>query len=607
MSQRDPPIVIACQTNHALDQLLRLVAVFEPEYCRIGGRSADKVIKTRTLFALREESSATIPRSRPPHEWNILVKRIAEKLEPLTAKADVPDPTLFLKYDILTQDQLDLLKENAETWVTAGMPANNTNSIKSWLGSQLTEVKPRGPLYFGFKEYEDIEQDFEEVLENEAEQITRDEEDEMERLKGEYISIRDTWTGKGSHKMKKLESRLQNEKDLWTFKPQERGAIYRHMMSKLKEGITKDLQKQFSHYKDLVHERKIRKCEVDECVLRNQRVVGLTTTGLAKYRGLIASVRPKICIIEEAAETLEAPVTTACVESLEHLILVGDHKQLRPHCHVRELEAEPYNFGISLFERLVMNNVEFSRLALQRRMRPDISRVLKPIYGNEVVDHDDVKDLEDVPGMGVSCFFMTHSFLEGKDEELSTFNIKEAELITGFIQYLVYNGVHASQITVLTFYNGQRKKIKKLLQKDSRSKECQDINLKTVDSYQGEENDIVILSLVRNNADNSIGFLSVDNRVCVALSRAKRGFYMFGNAELLSRESKTWSEVSELLLEVSGPRQLGFHLPLTCKKHGRKSWIKGDDDLIVLSLCLLTEFCRSQRMEIKRRRLSAAM
>ena len=57
--------------------------------------------------------------------------------------------------------------------------------------------------------------------------------------------------------------------------------------------------------------------------------------------------------------------------------------------------------------------------------------------------------------------------------------------------------------------------------------------IKTVDNYQGEENDIVILSLVRSNNRDNIGFLKISNRVCVALSRARLGMYIFGNATTL--------------------------------------------------------------------------
>ena len=55
------------------------------------------------------------------------------------------------------------------------------------------------------------------------------------------------------------------------------------------------------------------------------------------------------------------------------------------------------------------------------------------------------------------------------------------------------------------------------------------VRVTAVDNYQGEENDVIILSLVRSNQEGSVGFLGTDNRVCVALSRARNGFYAFGN------------------------------------------------------------------------------
>ena len=85
--------------------------------------------------------------------------------------------------------------------------------------------------------------------------------------------------------------------------------------------------------------------ELDYNYLKEAKIIGMTTTGLSKYRGLIQSLEPKIVLVEEAAETLEAFVSVACfkryvwhspwqmmglkVSSLEQLILVGDHLQLR--------------------------------------------------------------------------------------------------------------------------------------------------------------------------------------------------------------------------------------------------------------------------------------
>lgn len=70
-----------------------------------------------------------------------------------------------------------------------------------------------------------------------------------------------------------------------------------------------------------------------------------------------------------------------------------------------------------------------------------------------------------------------------------------------------------------------------------------------VDKYQGEENDIILLSLVRSNEEGKIGFLKTENRVCVALSRAKKGLYIVGNMDNLSENSPMWKEIKRILEE----------------------------------------------------------
>lgn len=94
-------------------------------------------------------------------------------------------------------------------------------------------------------------------------------------------------------------------------------------------------------------------------------------------------------------------------------------------------------------------------------------------------------------------------------------------------------------------------------------------------------NDIVLLSLVRSNNNHSIGFLSNDNRACVALSRAKRGFYLFGDAELLACESNTWGDVVNIMykntkskVQTGQERRIGYCLPLECTQHQRKVWVE---------------------------------
>lgn len=195
----------------------------------------------------------------------------------------------------------------------------------------------------------------------------------------------------------------------------------------------------------------------------------------------------------------------------------------------------------------------------------------------------DISNRPPVEGMGGSnSFFFTHEWPESRDANMSVLNEREADMVVGFVDYLVLNGVDPSKITVLTFYHGQRKAISKRLKFHANLQVHPFFNVVTVDSYQGEENEIVLLSLARSNKRNNIGFLSVDNRVCVALSRAKRGFYIFGNAEMLAKENGTWADIVDIMYgkgkaktKLGQKHRVGYQFPLECDNHGHKTWIEG--------------------------------
>ena len=64
-----------------------------------------------------------------------------------------------------------------------------------------------------------------------------------------------------------------------------------------------------------------------------------------------------------------------------------------------------------------------------------------------------------------------------------------------------------------------------------------------MDNFQGEENRIIILSLVRSNGEQRLGYTAVDNRICVALSRAQNGFYVIGNFHMFVTQNNTWKTI----------------------------------------------------------------
>jgi helicase required for RNAi-mediated heterochromatin assembly 1 len=573
----DPPIIVAAQTNHALDQLLGHVARFDPQYIRLGGRSTKPEVKKQALYEVRQRERLPAPPGgllgKANKQMEILARLMRESLSPFDrteARSPFSAATLY-ELGVLNQAQASSLDAGAAQWVTAGS-SESENSVALWLNKALL---PFQVVYkqddFGFSE-EEVDLEYEQVTELQAEMGVTDDED-AENLRGPWCTVEDnfTVTRPSPALLRIAQKTLCEASDMWKIKDNLRGPIYSILQAAAKEKILAKFREQAKGYQVLIRDLKVGKWERDALYLERANIIGMTTTGLSKYRPLVSSLKPKIILIEEAAEVIEAPVTAACVESLEHLILVGDHQQLQGHCNVQELGDAPYNLNVSMFERLVRNDMPFKILLRQRRMDPEFRRLLYPIYP-QLQDHPNVVDRPALPvGLGnLKSFFFNHDYPEYKDGQLSSFNDREAEFIAGFYHYLLQNSADPQGITILTFYNGQRKRILNHLK--SRPQIAHHyINVVTVDSYQGEENAIIILSLVRNNEHGEIGFLKVDNRVCVALSRAKCGFYIFGNSKLLAASSPLWSEVIDIM--ANNPNRVGDEFPIVCKKHGRQTLI----------------------------------
>lgn len=134
--------------------------------------------------------------------------------------------------------------------------------------------------------------------------------------------------------------------------------------------------------------------------------------GAAKFRKLLQRLKPRITIVEEAAEVLESHIVTSLTPGCQHLILIGDHKQLRPNPTVYDL-AKTYKLDVSLFERMVDNGMPYRRLRLQHRMRPEISKIMDHIYVNpKLENHESVLAFENVKGVACNIFFVDHNYGE---------------------------------------------------------------------------------------------------------------------------------------------------------------------------------------------------
>ncbi|CAL8139352.1 unnamed protein product [Orchesella dallaii] len=367
---------------------------------------------------------------------------------------------------------------------------------------------------------------------------------------------------------------LKDGDDLSHYSPAQRWGIYFKVVQITIKIGRKALAENECMLKDAKRRLKVVKDEMDGEILKNADIIGMTTTGGAKHNFLLENAKPQIVVIEEAAEILEAHVITSLTQDCKHLILIGDHFQLRPSNNVYQLERK-YHMNVSLFERMILNDVKMCTLKTQHRMRPEISDLITGSIYETLHNHQSVFRYPPVKGVTKSLFFLCHSELESQDKELmSKSNRHEAQFMAGLCEYLILQGYLPSEITVLTTYTGQM-----FLLKNAVSAKCRDIYVTCVDSYQGEENKIILLSLVRSNTANKIGFVGIENRVCVALSRAKHGMFIVGNLSSFIKVSKIWKQIHE---KLQSKMNCGDELELKCAQHGKITNVKCGRDFLPL-------------------------
>ncbi|XP_059169646.1 NFX1-type zinc finger-containing protein 1-like [Physella acuta] len=361
--------------------------------------------------------------------------------------------------------------------------------------------------------------------------------------------------------------------DILQLELEDRYRLYKLWVTRFLNSMNMDMRGKVEKYENaLMRKMEVRQI-IDGEILKQAKVIGMTTTGAAKHRKLLQDVKPRVVVVEEAAEVLEAHIVTALSEHCQHLILIGDHKQLRPKAEVYQL-AKQFGLEVSLFERLVNNDVNCVQLTEQHRMRPEISVYMKHIYPN-LIDSASVVDRENVRGVEKNIFFINHNRSEGSvKHSRSKLNDYEARYIMKLADYLIDQGYSAEDITILATYGGQVSLIKELMN-NSEDEFLRQIRVSTVDNFQGEQSKIILLSLVRSNTQESVGFLSTDNRVCVALSRAQYGMYVIGNVDLLARHSQLWSKIKQTAKERG---EIGETLRLRCQQHRKVSEIKNVSD-----------------------------
>ena len=384
---------------------------------------------------------------------------------------------------------------------------------------------------------------------------------------------------------------LKNYKqNLWNLSPKKRRLFLSTILAQKESEITHSLsQNSFNLLEELLEKEAELKGEQDVDILKSKKLVGMTITGASVHSALVQALRPSIVIVEEAGEVLEPHLLTALTPGLQHLILIGDHQQLRP---IVQKDLLKFKFDVSMMERLINNKFPHRTLAFQSRMRPEFSKLMTDIYPKLQDNMEKVSKNEPLECITHSMFFWDHSTNETHDGSSHT-NNEEMLRVTQLAMFLLLSGVQSTDITVLAAYKSQvtliRNEFDRLTQLNPQLFLSWDEHrTNTIDAFQGDENKYIIISLVRSNLEGKIGFLRERNRRCVAQSRAKCGMYFVGDSKTLSSSKESpWTVLIQGMAERGC---IGRRIPLQCSRDNDKEIkaVKDGKQLeeVVRSMCV---------------------
>ncbi|KAK9081689.1 hypothetical protein Syun_030907 [Stephania yunnanensis] len=245
-------------------------------------------------------------------------------------------------------------------------------------------------------------------------------------------------------------------------------------------------------------------------VIKGADVILTTLTGASSKK--LENTSFDLVVIDEAAQALEVACWMGLLKG-SRCILAGDHLQLPPT--IQSVEAERKGLGRTLFERLAALYADdiMAMLTVQYRMHELIMNwSSRELYNSKIEAHPCVAahKLYDLDNVNTSS--LTESTLlivdtagcdmeEKKDEEDSTMNEGEADVAIAHARRLTQSGVQPSDIGIITPYAAQVVLLKMIRSKDNRLKE---IEISTVDGFQGREKEAIIISMVRSNARKEV-------------------------------------------------------------------------------------------------------
>jgi regulator of nonsense transcripts 1 len=275
-------------------------------------------------------------------------------------------------------------------------------------------------------------------------------------------------------------------------------------------------------------------------------VICATCVGAGDPR--LSKFRFRRVLIDEATQAVEPEALIPMVMGCKQAVLVGDHCQLGPV--ILNKKAAKAGLSQSMFERLMLLGVRPIRLAVQYRMHPALSAFPSNTFyegalQNGVSAAERASPAMNFPWPSAARPLMFWAQLGAEEisaSGTSYLNRTEANGVEKVVTALLRCGVLPSQIGIVTPYEGQRAHVILTMTRNGPMRQTlySEIEVASVDSFQGREKDYIILSCVRSNEHQGIGFLSDPRRLNVALTRARYGLIILGNPRVLTRQP-VWS------------------------------------------------------------------
>lgn len=298
-------------------------------------------------------------------------------------------------------------------------------------------------------------------------------------------------------------------------------------------------------------------------------------TCISAGNNFLRSTRFEAVLIDESTQASEPETLVPIAKGCKNLILVGDHRQLGPVISCNK--ARDAGLDMSLFGRLVSNGFTPSRLEVQYRMHPSLSEFPSNTFyegslqnGVTASERTWLGSTFPWPSVSPTMFWSINGHEEISGSTTSYLNRAEATAVLSAVNRLLKDGVETSSIGIITPYEGQRTYLSNYLPLSS-SGDTDGIEVASVDEFQGREKDYIIFSCVRANDQRAIGFLRDPRRLNVAITRAKYGLIILGNAAKLTKNT-LWHDLilhyssKECLVEGELDNLKPFRLQLRSEK-----------------------------------------